>query len=235
MPAMIKGRRVPARGPYAAPTSSLTLDTSTLGFRNGALLRFPALYAAGDVSLLQLPSVAVVGARGASPEGLKRAAQIARDLVGAKIVVMSGLAAGVDAAAHRAAIQHGGRTIAVTAMPLDRAYPAENAELQTEIYLRHLLLTPFRIGQRIYPKDFPDRNRIMARLARATVVIEAGDTSGTLHQIVESIEAGRDVFIPRSVVENSSVTWPKRFLVEKEFVHVLDSSSQVIGKVLGTA
>jgi DNA processing protein len=217
---------------YRTPERTATLTTSELGFKNGFLLRFPVLYAAGDVALLKQPAVAVVGARHASAEGCKRATQIARDLAAAGIVVMSGLAAGVDAAAHRAAIQYRGRTIGVTAMPLDRVYPTEHAELQMEIYTHHLLVTPFPPGQRIYPKDFPDRNRVMARLARATVVIEAGDTSGTLHQVVESIEAGHDVFIPRSVVENRAVTWPARFLGEA-LVHVLESSSQVISRVLG--
>lgn len=229
-PNVVKGA-VRSRAPYRAPIEVHTLDTSKHGFTNGALLRFPVLYGAGDVSLLDLPSVAVVGARASSPEGLKRAAQLSRDLVAAGIVVMSGLAAGVDAAAHRAAIQYGGRTIAVTAMPLDRAYPAENAELQVQIYTSHLLLTPFPIGQRIFPKDFPERNRVMARLARATIVIEAGDTSGTLHQVVESLDAGRDVFIPRSVVDNKSVTWPARF-VGQPLVHVLESSAQVVERVL---
>lgn len=222
-----------ARAKYRAPAERLTIETAALGFTNGALIRFPQLYAAGDLSLLKMPAVAVVGSRKASPEGLQRAGQISRDLVAAGVVVMSGLAAGVDAMAHRTAIRHRGRTVAVTAMPLDRAYPAEHAELQMEIYTHHLLVTPFQSGQRIYPKDFPERNRVMARLARATVVIEAGDTSGTLHQVVESIEAGRHVFIPRSVVEDKAVSWPSRFLVERELVHVLESSSQVVTTVLG--
>lgn len=220
-----------SRTRYVPPAATVTLSTADLGFQNGALLRIPVLYAAGDVRLLEAPAVAVVGSRNASPEGQQRAAQLARDLVRAGVVVMSGLAAGVDGAAHRAAIANGGRTIGVTAMPLDRAYPAENAELQTTIHLEHLLLTPFRVGQRIFPKDFPERNRVMARLARATVVIEAGDTSGTLHQVAESVGAGRPVFIARSVAEDPKLTWPARFLGDP-LVHVLTRSTEVIDVAL---
>lgn len=212
---------------YVPPPRTAELDTSRLGFANGYLLRFPKLYAAGDASLLELPAVAVVGSRRASPEACRRATQLARDVVRAGMAVMSGLAAGVDTAAHRAAIACGGRTIAVLGTPLDKAYPAENAGLQQEIHERHLLLSPFPAGSKTSPSHFPERNRVMAHLARVTVIIEAGDTSGTLHQAAASVDIQRPLFIAASVVEDPNLTWPRRFL-GRPGVHVLRSTAQVI-------
>jgi DNA processing protein len=140
---------------------------------------------------------------------------------------MSGLAAGIDRAAHEAALEHGGRTIAVVGTPLERAYPAENAALQERIYQEHLLISPFAPGTRTRPGHFPARNRVMARLARATVVIEAGDARGSLHQVAESVRAGRPVFVARSVINDARLIWPKRWLHEP-LVSVLEASSQVL-------
>jgi DNA processing protein len=187
----------------------------------------PRLYAAGDVALLDAPAVAVVGSRRASTEGLRRAYQLARDLARCGVVVMSGLATGIDRAAHEAALAHDGRTVAVVGTPLERAYPAAHAALQARIAREHLVLSPFAPGTRTQPGHFPARNRVMARLARATVVIEAGDASGSLHQVAESVRAGRPVFIARSVADDPCLAWPARFLRERS-VHVLEASSQVI-------
>jgi DNA processing protein len=83
----------------------------------------------------------------------------------------------VDTAAHLGALEESGRTIAVIGTPLDRAYPAENAQLQEQIYSDHLLLTPFPRGERVFPSNFPKRNRVMAAVTDATVIVEASDTS----------------------------------------------------------
>jgi DNA processing protein len=195
--------------------------------------RVPRLYAAGDVGLLGAPMVAVVGSRRPSPEGLRRARQLARDLARRGVVVLSGLAAGIDGAAHESAIEHGGRTVAVVGTPLERAYPAEHAALQERIYCEHLLLSPFGPSTRTSPGHFPARNRVMARLARATVVVEASDASGSLHQVAESVRAGRPVFVARSVAGDARLAWPARWLREPG-VHVLDASSQVVDVALST-
>src|SRR5215470_13020401 len=108
-----------------------------------ASVRTPRLFTSGDVTLLDRPSVAIVGSRAATPAGLAIARQFARDLAEQGTVVVSGLAKGIDAAAHRAAIDSGGRTLAVVGTPLERVYPAENASLQEEIYREHLLVSPF--------------------------------------------------------------------------------------------
>lgn len=213
--------------PYVPPSDVQEVDSSTVGFTNGFYLRVPRLFLAGDRSLLKQPMVAIVGSRDASELGQQRAAQLAKRLVGEGVVVMSGLAAGIDAAAHRAALAHGGRTVAVIGTPLEKAYPAEHGPLQEEIYRRHLLVSPFPKGMRTFPSHFPERNRVMARLAMATVIIEAGDTSGSLHQAAESLQVGHPVFISRSVITNSRLTWPARF-IGKPHVYELESSSDVL-------
>jgi DNA protecting protein DprA len=180
--------------------------------RSGGKTQDVPIYAAGDVSLLKKPCVSIVGTRDVSEEGAKRARRLARELCNAGVVVVSGLAKGVDTAALSAAIEAGGRTVAVIGTPLSKAYPAENARLQEEIYASHLLLTPFREGETVFKSNFPKRNRVMAAISDATVIIEASDTSGTLHQAAECQRLGRWLFIAKSVVDDDSLTWPKRFL-----------------------
>lgn len=170
------------------------------------------LYCAGNVDLLRAPTVSVVGTRQISPDGIRRATKLARQLAEAGILVMSGLAKGVDTIAHTAAIDVGGHTAAVIGTPIDRVYPAENSELQSLIYGQHLLVTPFNIGEQVYRSNFPLRNKVMALLSDATVIIEASDTSGTLHQAAECQRSNRWLFILRSVVEDPTLTWPARFI-----------------------
>jgi DNA processing protein len=146
------------------------------------------------------------------------------------VVVVSGLAKGVDAAAHTGAISHDGHTVAVIGTPLDKAYPAENAALQESIWREHLLLTPFPSGQQVYRSNFPIRNRVMAALSDATVIIEASDTSGTLHQAAECQRLGRWLFIAKSVAENLSLKWPARF-IGKPKVAVLQTTSNVLDAI----
>lgn len=221
-----------ARGTrYTPPRETTIVEGAALGFAGSFLLRVPYLYAAGDLSLLDQPAVAIVGSRGASVEGQKRAAQLARALVRDSVVVMSGLALGIDQAAHRATIEAGGKAIAVIGTPLDRAYPKENADLQEIMWRSHLLLSPFPIGTRTFPSHFPERNRVMARLSRATVIIEAGETSGTLHQAVECVSLRRPLFISKSVVEDPNLKWPARFIHAPE-TYVLETSSDVLDRVV---
>jgi hypothetical protein len=106
----------PARGDV------VTISSDRVGVTNGLLLKFPQIHAVGDLSLVDRPRIAIVGARKASTEGRRRAAQLARDLAKAGVVVVSGLAEGIDYAAHTSAIDHGGKTIAVIGTPLDKVY-----------------------------------------------------------------------------------------------------------------
>jgi DNA processing protein len=188
------------------------------------------VYYAGELTLLNRPAVSIVGTREVSEEGRGRARRLARELARAGILVVSGLARGVDTASHLGAIEGGGHTAAVIGTPLDKAYPAENAPLQEEIYRSHLLLTPFPVGERVYPSNFPKRNRVMAAVTDATVIVEASDTSGTLHQAAECGLLGRWLFIMKSVAENPHLSWPAKF-IGKERVEVLSSTMEILDAI----
>src|SRR4051812_2353320 len=185
----------------------VTIGSDRVGVTNGLLLSFPQIHSVGDLALLERPRIAIVGARKATQEGRRRAAQLARDCARAGVVVVSGLAEGIDYAAHTAAIEHGGGTIGVIGTPLDKVYPTKHGQLQRRIYREHLLLSPFTWGDKFVPSNFPERNRIMARLALATVIIEASGTSGSLHSAAESVQIGHPVFIAAGMLENPKLTW----------------------------
>ncbi len=191
-------------------------------------LSAPALTCVGNLALLRGPRVAIVGAREVSDEGRRRTAKLAKQLVEAGVVVVSGLAKGVDHAAHTAAIAAKGSTIAVIGTPIDKAYPAENGPLQELIYREHLLISQFPIGQRVFPSNFPARNLLMAAITNATVIVEASDTSGSLHQAAECVRMNRPLFIARSVVDDPKLSWPARFLIPGNAAYVLNDVEDVL-------
>lgn len=193
--------------PQSATPAQLLGSLNAVEQRNAPAL----LYYVGDLRLLDRRRVAVVGRRDASAEGLRRAARLARELVAADVVVVSGLALGIDTAAHRAAIDAGGSTIAVLGNPLSTFYPAANRALQEEIYRCHLALSQFSEGVPPRPRNFPLRNRAMALMSHATVVVEANERSGTVSQAWEAIRLGRPLYLLRSLVE-SGLQWPKLLL-----------------------
>lgn len=199
------------------------------------LLHAPGkLYLAGDLTLLRgTKRVAIIGSRDASPEGVRRAQRLASLLVEAGYVIVSGLAKGIDRAAHDAAIKAGGKTIAVIGTPLDRAYPAEHAELQEHIYRNHLVVSQFADGSRVFPSNFIARNRTMSLISHASVIVEAGDTSGSLSQAAETQRLRRPLFIMRSVLERTELKWPARFLESdtEPRAMVLDDAKQIIAVV----
>lgn len=173
----------------------------------------PRLFTAGPMEIpLPRPRAAIIGSRRASAKALNVAAEIARKLAKRRVVIVSGLAEGIDTAAHTAAIEAGGRTIAVLGTPLDRVYPQKNAKLQEEIMDKHLAVSQFPGGHHTQPKDFVLRNRTMALIANASVIVEAGETSGSLHQGWEALRLGRPLFIWTSIISDSSLSWPKRML-----------------------
>ena len=233
-------------GRYRLPTDIGTMslqDAILLGGREPPqkkqleLLRSPgtadvSVYYAGDIDLLRRPGVAIVGAREVSADGRSRAYKLARELAAADVLVVSGLAKGVDAAAHRGAIENGGRTMAVIGTPLSKAYPAENAELQEEIYENHLLVSPFASGEAVFKGNFPKRNRVMALLSDATVIVEASDTSGSLHQAAECLRSNRWLFIMRSVATDPRLTWPAKFLGNPR-VAVLANTQEILDTIAG--
>ena len=176
------------------------------------------LYYAGDWTLTACPaSVSIVGTRKPSEEGLKRARTVSAGLAGQGFCIISGLAAGVDRAAHEAAVRAGGKTIAVIGTPLDRSYPKENSELQSLIAEKFLLISqvPFlRYEAEPFSAHrywFPERNVTMAALSAATVIVEAGETSGTLTQARATLKQKRKLFIMASNFDRPGLTWPARF------------------------
>jgi DNA processing protein len=168
--------------------------------------RFPALLAAihdpprqlfargdADLGLLSQPAVAIVGARSCSSYGRSVARSLARDLAGAGLVVVSGMARGIDGDAHRGALDAGGRTCAVLGCGVDRDYPAAHAELARRICANGLIVSEYEPGVEPAPWRFPARNRLIAGLCGATLVVEARERSGALITADFALEDGREV------------------------------------------
>jgi len=169
------------------------------------------LYVAGQLPIpLPSPRVAVIGSRKASLKGLNAASNIAKVLAKHKVIVVSGLAEGIDSAAHNSAIEANGHTIAVLGTPLDKIYPQKNAQLQEFIMRRHLAISQFPIGYPIQPKNFVIRNRTMALIADASIIVEAGNSSGSLHQGWEALRLGRPLFIWSPLMHDRSLNWPEK-------------------------
>lgn len=188
------------------------------------------LWIEGDRSLLRpRPRVSIVGTRKASADGLSRTARLTRELVANDVIIVSGLARGVDTAAHRTCIESGGRTVAVLGGPLDSTYPPENADLQRLIASKHLVVSQFPPGTPIRPTQFPRRNRTMALLTDATVIVEAGEGSGTLSQGWEALRLGRALFILKSVAEDSELKWPTEML--NYGAEVLSDTAQILARL----
>ena len=158
------------------------------------------LFLHGDPEALGLPQLAIVGSRNPSTGGLRNAHDFAAHLATSGLAIGSGLASGIDAAAHRGALAVDGLTLAVTGTGLDRVYPAKNRELAHDIAMNGLLVSEFATGTPPLPAHFPRRNRILAGLALGTLVVEAALQSGSLITARLAAEAGREVFaIPGSI------------------------------------
>ncbi len=174
------------------------------------------LYYRGWWDLVNSRSVAVVGTRTPSEDGLKRARKLVKALVKDGFTIVSGLAKGVDRAAHETTIEEGGRTIAVIGTPISHSYPAENRDLQEKIAQEFLLISqvPIKRWQNQGPKQnrifFPERNITMSALTEATIIVEAGETSGTLVQARHALKQRRKLFFLDSCFTNPNITWPHR-------------------------
>lgn len=185
------------------------------------------LYYQGWWDLVESRSVAIVGTRQPTAEGLARTRKLVRQLVKDNFTIVSGLATGIDTEAHKTAIAQGGRTIAVIGTPLTHNYPKENAALQRHIAENFLLIS--QVPLRRYEKQdyrfnrlfFPERNVTMSALTAATIIVEAGETSGTLIQARAALQQGRKLFILESCFKNRGLTWPQRF-ADKGAIRVTD-------------
>jgi DNA processing protein len=163
------------------------------------------LRGAAEEELLARTAVAIVGARSCSPYGSQVARSCARELAAAGLVVISGLARGVDGEAHRGALEAGGITLAVLGCGVDRDYPASHRELAARICERGLIVSEYAPGVEPAPWRFPARNRVVSGLARATVVVEARERSGALITADFALEQGREVFaVPGEITSGLS-------------------------------
>lgn len=173
----------------------------------------PFIFARGNVDLLKEKMVAIVGTRQPSENGKQSAYRLSEILGRYNIVVSSGLARGIDTQAHMAALQHNNcMTVSVIGTSLAKAYPAENSKLQEWIAEKGLVISQFAPSEKVQRWFFPMRNAVMSGISLATVVIEAGETSGALKQADYALKQGRYVFIPQSALDNDSIEWPRKYI-----------------------
>lgn len=171
------------------------------------------IYCKGSMNIpLPCPKVSIIGSRKASPQGIANTQKIAKILIKNQVIIVSGLAEGIDTAAHVTALNMNGKTIAVIGTPLDKAYPKINYELQQELMKSHLVVSQFPTGYPITGKNFVIRNRTMALISDASVIVEAGKTSGSKHQGWETLRMGKPLFIWESVVNDKELDWPTEMI-----------------------
>ena len=179
------------------------------------------LYYQGWWDLVETKCVAIVGTRSPSEEGVARAKKLVKCLAADGVTIVSGLARGIDTVAHTTAVEEGGKTIAVLGTPLNRVYPKENAGLQQRLGDKFLLISQVPVLKYLQAKNprvnsyfFPERNVTMSALTQGTVIVEAGETSGTLYQARAAMEQGRKLFILDSCFRQPKLTWPAKFAGE---------------------
>ena len=189
------------------------------------------LYAHGRVELLQHPALAIVGSRNASAQGESNAEHFARTLSDAGLAIVSGLALGIDAAAHRGGLAGASSTIAVLGTGVDVVYPNRNAELAAEIARRGLLVSEFALGTPAIAHNFPRRNRLISGLARGCLIVEAAIASGSLITARCAADQGRDVFaIPGSI--HSPLSKGCHALI-KSGAKLVESADDVLAELTG--
>lgn len=163
------------------------------------------IYTKGDVSLNSEPMVAVVGSRDATPYGLEMTRRLSYDLASAGVTVVSGLARGIDTAAHKAALEAGGRTVAILGSGLDKVYPQRNIGIAQQIAERGALLTEYPPGVSALPQHFPRRNRVISGICKGVLVVEAAFKSGAMLTVSWALEQNREVFaVPGSALSEKS-------------------------------
>ncbi|HUZ19333.1 MAG TPA: DNA-processing protein DprA [Acidimicrobiales bacterium] len=180
----------------------------------------PFLFVRGELRDEDVRSVAVVGTREASEAGLRRAQRMSQMLAERGVTVISGLAKGIDAAAHRAALDAGGRTIAVFGTGITKCYPSENRGLAEEITGRGALVSQFWPTRSPGKDTFPRRNVVTSGLSQGTVVIEASRTSGAKMQARLALEHGKKVFLVKSLVTDQQ--WAKDYVAKRGAIEVAD-------------
>ncbi len=186
--------------------------------------RPPMVFVAGRLTTADARAIAVVGSRKATTAGTERAGTIAGHLVDAGYAVVSGLAAGIDTAAHTAALARGGRTVAVIGTGLARSYPPQNASLQRRIASECAVISQFWPDAPPSRRSFPMRNAVISGITLATVVVEASDTSGARMQARLARAQGRPVFLLASLVERQA--WAREYAA-RAGTHVVRSPTEI--------
>ena len=171
------------------------------------------LFAIGRTELLSSHSVAIVGTRRPTPYGLAATERLSSDLAKAGLTIVSGMARGIDTAAHKAALVEEGHTIAVLGCGVDVLYPSENRKLYDEIAIRGLLVSEFPMGAPAYPQNFPIRNRIVSGLSHGVVIVEGAQHSGSAITAKLAMDQGREVFaVPGNIT--SKMSWGPNLLIK---------------------
>src|SRR5579883_989196 len=174
----------------------------------------PMLFVRGQPELLASLMIAIVGTRRPTAYGTAVSARFARDLSGAGLTIASGMARGIDTAAHKAALEAGGGTVAVFGCGVDHIYPAENRKLAEQLIQRGLTVSEFPMGTPAYPQNFPVRNRIIAGMSAGVIIVEGGEYSGSSIKAKLAIEQGREVFaVPGNIT--SKMSWGPNLLIKQ--------------------
>lgn len=188
------------------------------------------LYIRGKKALLhEKRTVALVGSRQASEKAKENTVRLAHALGRNGITVVSGLAKGIDVTAHSAALQYGFNTIAVIGTNLNQYYPSENKNVQLDIERRGLVISQFSPAAKTQRWFFPLRNGVMSGLSLATVIMEAGETSGALKQADFALKQGRQIMIPENALKMEKITWPARYV--KRGAQVINKPSDVLERL----
>ena len=191
----------------------------------------PVLFHVGRRDLLNRPSVAIVGSRNATPQGIENSRAFAAALADAGITIVSGLAVGIDAAAHEGALAHDGSTIAVVGTGLDRVYPARHRELARAIAVQGALLSEYPPGTPPLKENFPRRNRLLSGMVRGVLVVEATLSSGSLITARLAGEQGRDVFAIPGSIHSPFSKGPHKLI--REGAKLVETAQDILAEIVG--
>ena len=185
------------------------------------------LFARGRVELLSSICIGVVGTRHPTPYGVAAAERLSGDLARAGLTIVSGMARGIDTAAHKSALAAGGATIAVLGCGVDIVYPSENRKLAAEIAAKGLIISEFPMGATAFPQNFPIRNRIISGLSCGILVVEGAQYSGSAITARLAIDQGREVFaVPGNIT--SKMSWGPNLLIKQGAKLVQDWNDVVV-------